>query len=262
MKLVLLGTNGFGPSDDGHTASFMLPEFGIVLDAGSGLYRVADYLKTPSLDIYLSHAHLDHIIGLTYLWGALLKKQVQETASDQLADFQSLANRVDEMNKHVRIFATESVLQGVEERLGRWSDANWVILPERQPLPENGVLTHFPLDHGVPCFGFRLDWPGHSLAYVTDTIAGADAPYIEHLRGVDLVLHDAYLPDMWSDFARLTRHSHTSAAAYVAARAGVGRLLLIHHNTAGMRVAGAELERARQIFANTDVGLDNMEIEF
>jgi ribonuclease BN (tRNA processing enzyme) len=262
MKIVLLGTNGYGPSNDGHTACFMLPELGIVLDAGSGLFRIADYLQTPRLDIYLSHAHMDHIIGLTFLWGALLNKVAQETDTDKLADFASLEKKTNEMAKNICIYATESVFKGVEERLGLWSDMNWKTLAEKQPLPENGTLSHFPLEHGVPCFGFRLDWPGHSLAYVTDTIAGRDAPYLEHLRGVDLLLHDSYLPDMWSDFARTTSHSHTSAAAQVAAHAGVKRLLLIHHNTIGLRVDGTELARAQMIFANTQVGLDGMEIEF
>jgi ribonuclease Z len=260
MKLVLLGTNGYGPSHDGHTACFMIPELGIVLDAGSGLFKVADYLQTPTLDIYLSHAHMDHILGLTCLWGALMNKLVRDTSPEQLADFKSLEARTNEMEKHVSIYATRSVLDGVEQRLGAWDEMK--TLPEKQPLPENGVLTHFPLEHGVPCFGLRLDWEGHSMAYVTDTIAGADAPYIDHLRGVDLLLHDAYVPDMWSDFARLTGHSHTSGAAQVAAQAGVKRLVLIHHNTLGLRTDASELAGAQAIFANTAIGLDGMEIEF
>ena len=73
MKLVLLGTNVLVPSEEGgQTACYMLPEQGIVLDAGTGLYRLAQHLQTSSLDIYLTHAHGDHTRGLFHLRGAVL----------------------------------------------------------------------------------------------------------------------------------------------------------------------------------------------
>ena len=68
MKLVLLGTTGYHPSDRRQTPCLLLPECGVMLDAGTATYRAADYLQTSELDIFLTHAHLDHIIGLTYLF--------------------------------------------------------------------------------------------------------------------------------------------------------------------------------------------------
>src|SRR5262245_44969537 len=67
MKLLLLGTSGYHPSESRQTACLMLPEAGIVLDAGTGFFRVRGHLQTPTLDIFLTHAHLDHSIGLSYL---------------------------------------------------------------------------------------------------------------------------------------------------------------------------------------------------
>ena len=78
MRIVLLGTNGFHPTDDGQTACYMLPEQGIVPDAGSGLYQVSQYLRTTSLDINLSHAHSEHYLGLFYLIGAVLQRKTAE----------------------------------------------------------------------------------------------------------------------------------------------------------------------------------------
>ena len=46
----------------------MLPEVGVVLDAGTGFYRVREHLRTSELDVFLTHAHLDHVVGLTYLF--------------------------------------------------------------------------------------------------------------------------------------------------------------------------------------------------
>src|SRR5262245_34247263 len=67
MKLVMLGTGGYFPTSRRHTACLMLPEIGVVLDAGSGMCRIGEFLQTGHLDIFLTHAHLDHVAGLTYL---------------------------------------------------------------------------------------------------------------------------------------------------------------------------------------------------
>ena len=77
MKLVLLGTTGYHPNDRRQTACLMIPELGIVLDAGTAMYRVRDRIETPELDIYLTHAHLDHVIGLTFLFDVLHEKNVR-----------------------------------------------------------------------------------------------------------------------------------------------------------------------------------------
>ena len=58
---LFLGTAGYHPSETRHTSCLMLPEVGVVLDAGSGMFRVRDLLTTKTLDIFLSHAHLDHV---------------------------------------------------------------------------------------------------------------------------------------------------------------------------------------------------------
>ena len=58
MKLVLLGTTGYHANDRRQTACVMLPESGVVFDAGTGFYRTAEYLQTDTLDVFLSHAHL------------------------------------------------------------------------------------------------------------------------------------------------------------------------------------------------------------
>src|SRR4029079_10987383 len=67
MKLILLGTGGYFPTTRRHTACLMLPDVGVVLDAGSGMCGIAGHLATEQLDIFLTHAHLDHVLGLTYL---------------------------------------------------------------------------------------------------------------------------------------------------------------------------------------------------
>jgi ribonuclease Z len=264
MRLVLLGTNGFHPTEEGQTACYMLPDQGIVLDAGSGMHRVWQYLKSTSLDIYLSHAHSDHYLGLFYLIGAVLKKIIAESGlpvSDETIG--TFFSEADAFMSRVCIHGSVSTLADVQKHdIFDSPEVRWLPLMPEEQLLGGGKLTHFPLEHSAECNGFRLEWPGHSLAYVTDTVARSEAPYVEKIAGVDVLLHDCYLPNSLAKAAEYTSHSYTDAVAHVAAKAHVGRLVLIHHNTLGLRVGGAELDHAREIFSATEVGLDGMEIEF
>ncbi|MEM6394538.1 MAG: MBL fold metallo-hydrolase, partial [Planctomycetota bacterium] len=50
----------------------LLPELGLMLDAGTAAFRVHDRYASGAitagrLDVVLTHAHLDHIVGLTHL---------------------------------------------------------------------------------------------------------------------------------------------------------------------------------------------------
>jgi ribonuclease Z len=86
MKLLLLGTSGYHPCERRHTACLMLPEAGIVLDAGTGFFRVRQHLQRPTLDILLTHAHLDHVAGLTYLLSTTFEKPLERITVHGQAD--------------------------------------------------------------------------------------------------------------------------------------------------------------------------------
>src|SRR5690242_19243082 len=78
MELVLLGTGGYHPNEARHTACLMLPEQGILLDAGTALFRARQHLQTSDLTVFLTHAHLDHIVGLTFLFDVLEDRKNQQ----------------------------------------------------------------------------------------------------------------------------------------------------------------------------------------
>src|SRR5215216_5006386 len=70
MKIEFLGTAGYHPSETRHTSCALLPDAApgcaFVLDAGTGFFRLIGRALPPHLHIFLSHAHLDHVSGLTY----------------------------------------------------------------------------------------------------------------------------------------------------------------------------------------------------
>lgn len=247
MKLILLGTTGYHPNDRRQTACLMLPELGVLLDAGTAIYRASEHVSTDALDVYLTHAHLDHCIGLTFLFDLRAKRP--------------------ELGP-IRVYAEQEKLAAIENHL--FSELLFPVHPpcEMKPLQkqvrlaDGGRLTHFPLEHPGGSVGYRIDWADRSMAYVTDTVASPDAAYVDKITGVDLLIHEAYFQDDQPDQAKLTGHSCLSQVAQVAAKANVGRLVLVHINPLLDDDSEIELSRARQQFANTEIGVDRMEIDF
>ncbi|MFC2031028.1 MBL fold metallo-hydrolase [Chloroflexota bacterium] len=268
MKLVVLGSNGYRPNDLGHTACYTIPELGLILDAGTGIYRMADYLQTPQLDVYLSHDHHDHTYGMVYLVFLFWRKLARDAiARGDKASLASIAQSMHVSPPTVRVHAAEEHLPSVQDPVGKSHShvlMEYVPLQAAEQLPGGGQLTSFPVEHFKDqlCFGYRLDHPGGSLAYVTDTYGEPGASYVDKIRGVDVLLHDCFFPDDEEEFARRFGHSHSTPVAQLAAEAGVGRLVLIHLNALRPELGEPELDRAQSIFPRTEVAFDRMEIEF
>lgn len=243
MKLVFLGTGGFHPNERRHTACVFLPELGVAFDAGTSVFRLPARLATPDLRIFLSHAHLDHVCGLTYLLTPLLDGRICDCWIHGLPD--KLAA--------VRAHLFSEPIFPVPLRV------HWTPLEAAVAVP-GGRVTWTHLVHPGGSVGYRLDREdGRSLAYVTDTTA--DSSYLEFLRGVDVLIHECNFPDEDARWCAATGHSHTSQVAELARAAGVGRLLLTHVDPQRPDADPIGLEAARRIFPNTELAEDLQEFD-
>lgn len=245
MKLLFLGSTGYHPNNRRHTACLMFPELGLVLDAGTGMFRVREHLQTPTLDIVLSHAHLDHVVGLTFLFDVLYEKNVQQVR------VHGAAEKLTALAEH--LFAPE--LFPVKPPF------DWVPLAGPLTLADGGRLRYFPLEHPGGSLGFRIDWPDRSLAYITDTTARLDAPYVEEIRGVDTLIHECYFSDGYEAWAVKTGHSCATPVAQVAQAAEVGRLVVVHVNPLSAEEDPIGLPSIRKIFPNASIAHDNLELD-
>jgi len=243
MKVHFLGTGGYHPNERRHTACILLPEVGVVFDAGTAVFRVAARLATRDLHVFLTHAHLDHIVGLTYLLGPMHTGQIQSVAVYGAREY------LDAIRTHLFSQPLFPVLPAFE----------FHVLNERVVLPGGGELTHCRLNHPGGALGYRAWWPGHSMAYITDTVA--DGSYTDFVRGVDLLIHECNFADDSAAWAAKTGHSHTSAAAQAARDAGVKRLLLTHFDPRHPEDDPVDVGAARAIFAATELAHDLMEVE-
>ena len=266
MKLIVLGSNGYRPTDLGQTACYAIPELGVILDAGTGIYRLVNHLLSNQIDIFLTHAHSDHYGGLAYLDSVFRKKFMLEalergTKPRPGAIFKAMA----ESQPKARVHVAPEVLEDIPDYFRYHRDNQYyefVPLKAVEALNGGARLISFPVEHTVTCYGFRLDKPGGSLAYVTDTYGEPDAGYVEKIRGVDVLLHECTVSDDDPEFARRAGHSHITPVAQLAAEAQVGRLILIHLSTMRPETGEPELKHAIPIFPRTEVAFDGMEIEF
>jgi len=216
MRLVVLGSGGYHPSETRHTACYFLPEPGVLLDCGTGAFRLEGFLPRERLSVLLSHGHLDHVVGLTYLLGFQAR---------------GLLGRVE-------LYALPEVLDGIRQHL--FSEVLFPVLPELVwkdirigedlSLPEGGKAVVLPVQHRGPTVGYLLQWPTATVAYLTDTTVAGSRQHIASLEGIDLLMHEWYFPDGYETMAQETGHTCLSQVLQLGREVQPKRLLLIHLN--------------------------------
>ncbi|MEZ6096188.1 MAG: MBL fold metallo-hydrolase [Pirellulaceae bacterium] len=247
MELHFLGTTGYHPNRKRDTACLMLPELGIILDAGTGIFRARDLIATRELHIFLTHTHLDHIVGLTFLLDVLHQKNVEKTT----------------------VYVEQHKRAAIETHL-----FNELVFPVGPPfeiqdmgigvtnVPGKGTLNTFQLDHPGGSLGFRFDWNQGSLAYVTDTTASESADYISQIHDVDLLVHECYFPDGFEEHAQLTGHSCLTPVAQVAAASRAKRTAIVHTSPLDEDTSSLDLLSMKHIYPHLFIPDDGEVVEF
>ena len=247
MKIQLLGTGGYHPSDVRQTASFLLPEAGIALDAGTGIYRLPAAMQTEDLHLFLSHPHWDHIIGLTYLYVPLLTGQIRSVT----------------LYGNAHTFAAISTHLFAEPTFSHMPDFQFVLLEDlsESKVELNGVQVSWqPLpSHPGGSTAYLLEDGRSRFAYVTDTFV--DGSYHELIQEVDLLIHECYFSDELSEWAEKTGHSYLSQVASLARDCRVKQLLLTHVDPRENEESPWDLTAAREIFPLVDFARDQTLIQ-
>ncbi len=246
MKVHICGTRGSTPSPGrsfvrfgGHTSCVAVAHdgggVGLLLDAGTGIRLVADLLDGQPFvgAILLSHLHWDHTQGLPFF-----------AAGDRpgaRVDLYLPAQGDDAEAVLARGLSPPHFPITTGELRGRW---RFHALAEGLHRIAGFDVRARQIPHkGGRTYGYRISDGRAVLAYLSDhhpAALGAGpqgfGPYhdaaCELVAGADVMLHDAqYLASEWPE-RRALGHATVEYAVGLAETAGVGRLLLFHHDPA------------------------------
>ena len=228
----------------------------IVLDAGTGLRGLGERLvrggpgACQKTTILLSHVHWDHIQGLPFFTPIYVPGWEIDVVSgpNGFMPLEQVLRR--QMAPPFFPVAFDDLAARVRATDARPSSTF--------PVGEVTV-TMARLNHPDPVYGYRLEWNGHAVVYATDTehYRCVDPALRKLAEGADVLIYDAqYTPEEYSGAAGAPRvgwgHSTFEAAAELARAAGVGNLVLFHHDPGRSDAQVAAIEaRARDLFPRT-----------
>jgi ribonuclease BN (tRNA processing enzyme) len=243
VRLEILGSGGWIPTGRRETCCYVVRRGSevLIIDAGTGLRRLLErpdlIEEATAVNIVLSHFHLDHVVGLSYLpaldlpetvalWGPgreLYGASTQEILERLLgspffpAGLASIASEVIELGE------------------GSLSCGGFAVRTRRQQR------------HSEPTLAFRIE---DAITYCTDT--AFDPGNVEFSRHSRLLLHEAWYGAANTDDLI---HSAAGEAARIAHEAGAGQLVLIHVNPL-LESEEALVDAARRVFTESQVGSD------
>jgi phosphoribosyl 1,2-cyclic phosphodiesterase len=202
----------------------------VIFDAGSGIRLLGEALvreETKSeIDIFLGHCHIDHLVGLPF-FAPLLKSDIRVRLwAGNLGPDCGVKDAVNRLMSFPLFPIGIDKFKGtIEFRDFRAGDTL---------SPQAGIsLRTAPLRHPGGATGYRLDYAGRSLAYLTDTelgIAATDDGIVKLAHNSDLMIIDATFTDEELRSHKGWGHASWQQCVRLADAAGAKRLCLFHHN--------------------------------
>jgi phosphoribosyl 1,2-cyclic phosphodiesterase len=232
----------------------------IILDAGTGLRGLGDSrlseLRGAPLEatLLLSHFHWDHIQGLPFFVPAYLPStrltiagatngvmSLEETLMHQMKA-PVFPVRLDELRAELTL---RDVRPGVPFAVG------------------DATVKAAKLNHPGGVHAYRIEHGGRSVVYATDTehYECSDPALVTLAEGADVLIYDSqYTPEEYPTKVGWG-HSTYAAGAELARRAGVGELVLFHHDPRRKDAAVVEIEgRAQALFPRSVAAREGMKI--
>ena len=239
MQITFHGVRGSIPSPGPETASFggntscvhvrLSNGMDLVFDAGTGIRRLGEQLAgtDDAAHILLTHSHWDHIQGFPFF--APIHQSGREVhVFRSLEEGDSRFNgALEQMNGH-NFPVPHHALQ---------ADVAYGADPSGFFDSRGASVTRKVLNHPGGGFAYRVDADGVSLAFVTDNeLEPPEAPatsydeWVEFCQGADVLVHDAQYEESDMPHKHGWGHSLVSQVRQLAHDAGVGCVVLYHHD--------------------------------
>ncbi|MBC8520654.1 MAG: MBL fold metallo-hydrolase [Methanomicrobia archaeon] len=246
MKTIFLGTNGWYDTETGNTTCTLIEtdDCFVILDAGNGLYKIDQYIRSKKpIYLFLSHSHLDHIVGLHIL---------NKFTFSQGMRIYGQAGTKDILDTIINEPYTVPIAK-LPFKVGVYE-----LLEGRHSIPLS-VECKFLL-HSSKCLGYRFELDGKIIAYIPDT--GICENAIELAENADLLVAECSFK-MGQRNAEW-QHLNPEDAVQIAKEANTKKLALIHFDANIYRSLEERIEvqeKMKKVFKNLIVTFDNMELE-
>jgi len=231
VRLRFLGVRGSTPvSGDefarvgGHTSCLAVSvgdePSSLVLDAGTGLQTLRDELGDRPFDgsILLTHLHWDHVQGLPFL-PAIDRDDAQVVLAQPAQG--------DPLQVLGRAMSPPHFPITPADLRGAWTHV--ALEPGKHQFGAFEVWARDVVHKGGRTYGYRVRAGDSTFAYVPDALDANDDAILELAADVDVLVRGAPFVSDESERAAAFCHGTAEAAAAIAERARVGRLVLTHH---------------------------------
>lgn len=200
----------------------------------------------------LSHLHWDHTQGLPFFTPLLHKGSELDVYAPAQEDGRTVASVMTTVIRPPLFPVTIDQLPGTV----RFHD----VADDEFSVGSIKVMSRF-VPHVGPTLGYRIEWGGRSVAYISDHQQPYDGSFSvsdgarELVEGVDLLIHDSQYTSR--EFAQKSTWGHCTVdyAIWLARHCQVGRLALFHHDPSRTDLALDEAQRCAVVDGGT-LGLE------
>jgi len=202
----------------------------ILLDAGTGIRLLGNRLLAEApleADLYFTHTHFDHVCGLPFFKPFFQPQNSFRLWAGHLGERMTLHRLLREfMVAPLFPVPPEAFRARMEYRDFKGGETL---------LPAPGITVHTGvLNHPDGATGYRIEYGGRSLCYITDTehVPGApDRNVLALISGADLVIYDSmYTDEEYEKSFVGWGHSTWQEGVRLCRTAGVKRLVVFHHD--------------------------------
>jgi len=204
----------------------------LIFDAGSGICGLGKVLAdapdnaNQKVDIFLSHCHFDHISGLPFFGPLYMASRQVNIWAGHFDNGMTTAAMLDAFMHPPFFPITPDVFKA---SLGFHDFRAGDTL---NPGPQVTVRTAL-LHHPQGATGYRVEFGGKAVCYVTDTELGTngiDNRIVDLVEGSDLLIYDTMFTDQELGMCHGWGHSSWRQGIALADKAGVKTLALFHHH--------------------------------
>lgn len=199
-----------------------------ILDAGSGIFRLGQYLMKSSDEIkgeiFITHTHWDHIQGFPFFAPAFTKGNQFILYGPNKMDYTFASLMEGQMN--YQHFPVSLNAMGADIRFQE------LLTGDKLNLGDGIILTTTHNNHPNGGLSYRFDYGSRSCCYVTDTehFSVINERLVDFIKNTDLFIYDCnYTDEEYPQYIGWG-HSTWQEGIKLSKAANVKKLVLFHHD--------------------------------